>query len=785
MNLHYLPLAKPDESPTSMIRRAAIHNGYPSCEVFVNHFLGKSYYNSLLFQEGKLARKLADLAFPYEQELLKGFYQVSLDAKDQNRIIRLHDITIPNALLRYAEAAICTDCQEEELERRIKDLRSSFYCPLHHKQYLTCCLSCGRHFCWYNQITMHCACGERLQSPTANSADVYPETLVASLLKTKNQERIDLFSQTLYAMDFYASRHKKDTTRNRNIVKAAIGLAYGEIDLCTESLATLSGGNSELGKAMLVAKLPSRPNLIDIEEIYEALCKKTQPGSQSSSETLTTEQVRKLINVSAAQWNKIQAHPQFPRTSRTRPRYHDSDVKIIIALNEETRIRIAKPHTYDHLISFRECFAKLKMPKSNFSNLCKQGFFGLPIQTGKNTQHYFAIEQFESFNHKYISVWQLAEKLNLPVRTIRNIIRECNLTAVNTDRYQTSPSPVPSFIKRSDIETLMLHNDDSEPDKNATIQTLLSTCPALPETMFSLVLSSHDAALRLGTHRLYIYALVHKGMLDAYDKGRQLYVTFDSFKKLKQEYMTGKELEKLLDIHSLRIPQILAYYGMLDLAIALPYKQLQYIYRRVDFSPERLRFLNPANSDYGRAHLNNKLVRVSAICKEIGITPHELHKITDNIFKARPEHYRTAAHRLHLSTSEANKIRQFIGRLLPISTLSITHCVPLTEIECRFIRKNAITSYQVRKEFLITKKNYRTLDKFYASNFTLNHSKKITGLPRGYLQNLLNRKIIYGCSIPLGGCQMPIMLSIETFRYAIGRYKRTGSKLLNLTLAQL
>jgi len=783
MNLHYLPLAKPDESPTSMIRRTAIHNGYPSCAVFLNHFLHRTSYNSLLFQEGKLARKLADLAFPFEQELLKGFYQVNLDDKDQSRIILLHDIMIPNALLRYAEAAICTDCWQEEFESRIKDLRSSLYCPRHNKQYLSCCLACSRPFTWYNQITMKCVCGAQLKSPTASSMDVYPETLVANLLKSRSQEKIDLFSQTLLSMDFYATKHRTDFTRNRNIVKAAIGLACGELELCAESLATLAGGSSALGNAMLLAKLPT---LTCINDISNILADKPETCSHVNAETLTTEQVKKLVNATAAQWNRIQAHPQFPKNSRTRPRYHDSDIRKIMEISKDFSFSPPKPNTQAHsLISFRECFAKLNMPKANFSNLCKQGFFGPSIQLGKATQHFFSMDKFEKFHHEYISVWQLAEDYDLTVRTIRKIVSQSNLTTIKTDRHVASVFPAPSFIKRIDIGIFNQHKDDSEPDSEATPQTLLATCPTLPPTMSALVLSSHDAALRLGTHRVYIYALIHQGLLDAYGKGRQLYVTAESFERLKREYITGHELEKLLDIHSACIPRALAHHGMLNLAIALPYNQLQYIYRRKDFTADRIITLNPPDSDYGRAHREKRLIKISKICQELGIYSHQFHKFTDCVFNARPEHYRTAAFRLDLSESEANSIRRRVSKLVPISTLSIDHGIPPTEIECRFIRNHAITSYIIHKQHFVTKAHYRILDKFYASNFTLKQSQTLTGLPGGYLQSLLYKKVIKACNVPLGGCSTPTMFSIKTLRRAVSRYKSTGSKLLHLKLAHI
>lgn len=784
MNLHYLPLAKPDESPTSLIRRAAIHNGYPSCAVFVNHLLGRTYYRYLLFKEGELACRLADLASPYEQELLKCFYQIDLDCKDQSRTIRLPDVRIPNALLRYAEAAICTDCWLEDLETRLKDLRSSMYCPRHNKQYLSCCLYCNRHFTWYNQITMKCSCGAPIQSPTASSADVYPESLVVGLLKSKDQARIDLFTQTLFTMDFYATKHRQNFARNRNIVKAAIGLVCNELDLCVESLATLSNAGSELGNAMLLAKLPTHSELIDIESISAALTYKAQTGNHTYAETLTTKQVKKLLNVSTVQWSRIQAHPQFPRSSRTRPGYHDQEINNIIAINEE--VSIAKPHPSEHdLISFRACFTKLNMPKSDFSNLCKQGFFGSPHQFGKSSQCFFDAEKFSKFHHDYISVWQLSKEYGLAVRSTRRIISEQGLTSIKTDRYVTSTFPAPSFIKRTDIAIFKDHKKFTQENNDLSMKSLLATCPALPENMSSMVLSSHDAALRLGTYRQFIYALIHYRMLDGFAKGRRLYVTFDSFAKLKQEYMTGSELSQLLDVHSSCIPQILAHHGMTDSAIALPYKELQYLYRRADFSTERLMSLNPANCDYGRACRRKRLVKVSKICLEIGMFPHEIHKITDDIFNARPEHYRTATHRLSLSELEANRIRRAVSNLLPLSTLSSTHNIPLAEIEYRFTRNNAIPSFIMRNEYFISRTNYKVLDKFYASHFNLKHAQTITGLPNHYLQGLLNRKVIKGCHIPLGGCSMPPMLSRNTLRTAISRYKRYGSKLLHLDLIDI
>lgn len=782
MNLPFIPLPYANEAPSSLIRRTALANGYNSCAVFLNHLFREFQYPNLLFKGGQFESVMSAAATPYGLELSNSFYELELQRESQIRIIKLQTVHIPNQLLRYSEAAICTECWRDGWERTLKDVKTSSCCPFHIRWYLTRCPSCKRHLTWHNQIQPHCLCGAILESPPAEPPDAYPEKLLVTLLGSGNQQRMNLFSDTLLALNF--NPRKKSPNENRHIFKAAIGLASNELELCAHSLDFLSTDNSDLSRAMLLAKLPPQTPPHIKEKVKSTLNLKPTIIRQSSQDTLDTRQLRRLLDINSYAWLKIRRHYQFPQQSRSRPNYNQTNIKKIIAIQHEidkqSRNQQAQPLD-DEIIPYTQCRMMLHMPIQQFSQLCTQGVLGKVFQTGKSTQSFLHRRIFDAFHNLYISIWQLSTDFGLSVRRLRREIINSRVESLLTDRGHASIHPTPSFIKRVDVPLIESRVTQAKLSCLKINQLLVVDFPLLPDELIDHVMTLKQASKCLEISIVLVRILLRSGVLaSGYKKkhGHSYCVSTKAVNECRSKYIFPPELSALLNIHISHIPSVLEQHGICHLASYIFHHQTFYIYIRKDFSQELLDKLNPAHSDYGRARAHQKLLLSHIIRRQIKVSGADFHKLVDDILKARPVHYRTAFHQRFLTYSEVRNIKSTIKNLVPINSLDLRYRTSIRDVVNRFIRPNAIFSIKIGNCIHIMKPDFTDLERFYKLNLTLKEATTLTGLPHGYLQSLLNRGFLIPTKIPRGGTPIPAMCSKNSITNAVYRYTKNGSKLL-------
>ncbi len=189
MNIfHYIPAPYTEESPSSLLRRVALNNGFSS----VNRFCKRTNLTigvELLLQQGDL-HSLLQKENP-EVEYLPAFYK-KLPFKPGHKI-DIGGCEVPTAQLNCLASGICTECLKAGWEPKIKDLRCAECCPIHMRRYLFSCPSCHIKFTPFTQLSASCACGASLECEVVTADTATLELTLTSIFQKKDQSVLDNF----------------------------------------------------------------------------------------------------------------------------------------------------------------------------------------------------------------------------------------------------------------------------------------------------------------------------------------------------------------------------------------------------------------------------------------------------------------------------------------------------------------------------------------------------------------------------------------------------------------
>ncbi len=185
---HYIPAPYTEESPSSLLRRVALNNGFSS----VNRFCKRTNLTigvELLLQQGDF-HSLLQREYP-EIEYLPAFYR-KLPFKPGHPI-DIGGCEVPAVQLNCLASGICTECLKVGWEPKVKDLRCVEYCPIHMRRYLFSCPHCHIKFTPFTQLSESCACGASLECESVTADTAKLELTLMSVLKNKDQSFLDNF----------------------------------------------------------------------------------------------------------------------------------------------------------------------------------------------------------------------------------------------------------------------------------------------------------------------------------------------------------------------------------------------------------------------------------------------------------------------------------------------------------------------------------------------------------------------------------------------------------------
>jgi DNA-binding GntR family transcriptional regulator len=250
--LIYIPFPRPEESPTSLMKRLAVHHGCMNMDQFRSLSAPQNYASNCLSTTTELAKWAASKAGTYSERFLSGFYQPEglMGARMPHRV---NNLTIPFNMIRWRHTIFCSECGAVEHEHFIKDLKLAAFCPYHNRQFLTNCPQCGVNLRWMNPLIDKCCyCDCRMFSPRCSEAATAPERYLLSLFRDNNQGKFDDLCDALQALQFF---HHLQFLESRLILETAISVVTGDNKGVLRFLTTLKKQYPHVPNDAICAKL--------------------------------------------------------------------------------------------------------------------------------------------------------------------------------------------------------------------------------------------------------------------------------------------------------------------------------------------------------------------------------------------------------------------------------------------------------------------------------------------------------------------------------------------------
>ena len=767
LTLDFIPIAQAGESPTSVIRRGALNNGFSSCFLYIDKLLGKVYIKNCLFASQALAQYLDHAAANFGVSVSNGFYSTLLHPTTRALSTTLGALVVPLALLKFNDSAICTECWKAGFEKAFKDIRGTRICPVHARRYLTHCPACNRRLSWSNQILDHCRCGTKLISPSVTTIDASPEQLLFELVETQHQEHFDLYAKIMHTLSYSES---KSETENRHIFITAISIAGEHYDLGIPSFRYLIGPLSTVRKRMFLMKLLPILSSKAYTTLYTTIIQ-LRPSADSENSpllnlTLTTEQTRNFLSISTHNWHKIRNHPAFPHSSRTKPCYCRQEIILIKKIAHkiiQTQQSSSTTAAATNQISFSEAALLLNAPRPHFGQLAKQGIIGKRSIMTMNGQSYFEREQVDKFLTKYISVWSIAANLHKQVHHIRKIVKYLNLECISTTLTRQNISPTASFILHEDVSTVEsisskhpLFANTSTEEKSFQAKIL-----PLPSNSNVQMLDLVETAKFLEGTRDEVRFLIYSTLLTPCYSGKngKLLVPKSAVLMCREDLILSTELKRIMGSRT-TVPSLhLAHLGFFPIQTTNKTPRFCKVYYRKDITPEIIATLNPASSDYHNLLDKNQLIKTISLCHKYKIHPADLRKITDELILTRPAHFRALTFQTTLTPNEVKKTENAIKKLQPLAKLEeITHRNQ-KNIDSIFIKPANLFQVTIDKQKYIKPHDFKIIKNFYSKHYSAAEATAIIGATNGYIHHLITTGVIRAAKLPLGGKSHEVMIT--------------------------
>ncbi|WP_263487928.1 hypothetical protein [Pseudomonas sp. REP124] len=439
--LVYVPFPRAEESPTSLLKRFAVHHGCVNQRQF--NRLGVPDYSkgTCLTTKGALPRWIASRAHQHAPKFLSGFYQPTVLIGKQIPH-QVDNLQVKPNLIRWKYNFFCSECWAEEHEHFMKDLNFSVNCPYHNRKYLTHCPECGARLQWINPLTDKCNnCKAGLISPTCTPEDAAPERYILSLFREHKQKQFDQLCQNLATLNF--NREHPETFENRLAIETAISLVNEDAPGIKHYLESMKKRFPHIPNEAICAKLTLFQSQT-VKKTCETFCiennlttSKPPPHSTEKYNStnhlinpfiLTRSQVRRGSHMGTKIFSQVisQTLPIWDKEKNAT--LSDSEIIIIFAKIKE--IKTSKPRSLleAESIDLQTAAINFGINLTCFRKLIAAGF--LRTIKLKGCSHRISIGQLQEFSNQYEALDSLAARAALSRPKIVDLMKENNIYPV-------------------------------------------------------------------------------------------------------------------------------------------------------------------------------------------------------------------------------------------------------------------------------------------------------------------------------------------------------------------
>lgn len=747
--LHYIPIPIPGESPTSICKRLAMHNGYSNCSKFVAYHFGSTEQKiSPLLQGGRFEKFIAtQIQGPIGDCIRNGFYQRK-DSLIPSGSLFINEVEISRRLLRPSEAALCTECINEGWERNIKDICFTIHCPEHNRLYLFNCPDCNRVLTWLNQSGSLCTCGAKLESPHVSWEDSWPERAIQEILNHKDQEKFDFIIKIICNLGAWKSKIK--LTCDRYYVIAATALVFENLERAALAFSHIIDSTSALEVEILAAKLAPLVDTTSLNKLFN-IVKSLPPPQHKPLKTITilAKYMPKFLGISIKQWAHVcrsQAYKSlFIRHSGRAPFTKDEAeiLKDLIKKNSDV-IKACSPQEdgiLNKYYSKEEVLQIIDIPVRDLDIICKQGIFNPTIKV--ECYRYYSRDAVNLFNSTFIKVRDVSTEFGFSIPKIRTAIR---LSNSNID-YVNNFSGNPLFLRRDHLPALQ-EKMSMAPKMRRTKITRRVYITTQENTMHI-----KKAAEYLGINEYTLQLYRDLGAITCNPDHPQL-VSVASVKKFYRDYATPKTLGRELEIPYNKVAHLLEPLGVFPISGPNLDGQIFTLYARSKI-PTRLKdLLNPTHDTFGSFHFRKQLITQENAAKQLNISKSDLVKVL-NIF-IRPKRVAYYQNRFELTPDEINEAEKILKSLTKLSTILSERKLSHFSFAKRFINTKFVSVIKLMSTEFLTTPDVLKVNDILDKYCNLSEASILLHSPSGTASRLLSQ-----------GKLTPIFLPGYNYRYPL------------------
>ncbi|WP_439878029.1 helix-turn-helix domain-containing protein [Pseudomonas prosekii] len=485
--LAYIPFPRVEESPTSLMKRLAVHHGCVNRSQFRSLGVPDYFTNTCMSVQTELPQWVAARAGQHAQTFLSGFYQPTglIGRRMPHQIEKL---TVKFNLIRWTRTAFCSECWVEEYEHFIKDLKFSVNCPYHNCRYLTHCPQCGVVLRWDNPLIDDCGnCKTKLKSQVCSPEVAAPERYVLSLFRDSKQVQFDQLSQNLRALQF--DQDHPGTPESRLILEAAISLVNEDVAGTKRFLETIGQKYPHIPNEAICAKLALMRSPTT-KKACEAFClgdERTVPTLPARPEKalntttdlndpfyLTRSQVGAGAHLKYEVLDKVKA--QTPHIWKTIGRIgvlNEAQVLDFFAKIKEIKDPDRFSWTEDHSMALPTAASNLGISLNCVRTLIAAGF--LRVILLENREHRILNAELQEFSSRYDTVNLIAARSGRPRKYLAYFMRKLGIFPV------VVPETIsPILLRKSDGDLLLTALQNNSPVTKSNVTGKLAIDSKIP-----------------------------------------------------------------------------------------------------------------------------------------------------------------------------------------------------------------------------------------------------------------------------------------------------------------
>lgn len=731
--LNFIPTPLPNESPTSVIKRLCLRNGYSKVSKFeAFHFVSDQAKVCPLLQGSRFERFLVANSTGFLQEQVrKSFYSTAGGSWGKINIGKLH---LSRRLLRTFDAALCTECLNDGWEHILKDNHLTSHCPIHNRHYLFSCPKCKKYLSWKNQLTSYCDCGELLVSPQCSWTEALPEGRLMKLFETSDQTRLDQVISIIRHLGI--DLKTVSTVSVYDIFAAAIALVFDDVEGASLSLYKIYDIPQPLETEVLLNILQTVIPRSTIEQLHEQFSKLPARKLPAISKILIPPRVMpQLLHLSIDQWHRLKNYTNIKGLRSARGGRRSYTVEELEQIAREIRLSNSPVDQRKSLeiairggfyYELQEAKDKLSVCERHFSYLIQQNALGK--KQVLNSKVYLPKHLVDDFANKHIRSLTLGRRLKVSASTIHLALQKLS---INYSVFANWYGP-PFFIHREDLPAI----EETIRTAPLTKYSLASALRRIAPTPSTPVITLTKAASMLHVPAQTIQYYRDIGTISHHPESLSL-ISYEDVLKFHQNFATPSDLGQELNISSKVVTRVLQRLGISPMAGPCITGTASQIFAR-SMLPADLKYrVNPYNDDFGMYWLKNEILTISQAAKELSLSLPDTSRLIKLFIK--PTRAPCYQHYNGISPKDKEKLQTLLSTLVPLSNILSAHCISHHNFSRRFTNPKFVRKVKVGKVEYLTQDDSERIKSLLAEYCTTMDADKILGTPRGGAIKLIKR----------------------------------------------